>query len=84
MMNHTDYNICASNILLMKKILQLLFTEMIYYLQFVKKNIDTDLVQKLIQGYLRKLDPEAEHNWVLYGKVTWEGYSKKKFNNRKD
>ena len=38
---------------------------MIYYLQFVKNNIDTDLAQKLIQEDLRKRDPDAEHNWVL-------------------
>ena len=55
----------------MKKSLQLPFTEMVYYLQFVKNNIDTDLAQKLIQGDLRNLNPEVEHNWVLYRKVPW-------------
>ena len=41
-------------------------------------------MQKLIQEDLRKLDPEAEHNWVLYWKFPREGYLKKKSNNRKE
>ena len=36
MMSHTDYNLRADNILIMKKRLQLPFTETIFYLQFVK------------------------------------------------
>ena len=54
------------------------------YLQSVKNTIDTDLSQKSIQGDKRKIDPEAEHNWVLYRKVPWEGYPKEKFNNKKE
>ena len=59
MMNCIDYNICAANILLIKKRIKLPFTETIWYLQFVKNTIDTDLAQKLIQGDLRKLDPDT-------------------------
>ena len=55
-----------------------------FYLQFIKNSIETYSVNKLIQGDLRKLDPEAEHSWVLYRKVPWEGYSKNKSNNRKE
>ena len=69
MMNHTDYNLCVDNILLMKKRLQLPFTETICYLHFVKNTIDTDLVHKLMQRDSRNFDPQTEQNWVLYGKV---------------
>ena len=41
-----------------------------------------NLAQKSMEGDLKKLDPEAEHNWVLYSKFPWEGYSKKKFKNK--
>ena len=47
-MNHTDYNFYADNILLNKKHLQLPFTKKIFYLQFFLTNY-TDLVQNLIQ-----------------------------------
>ena len=83
-MNHAYYDLRAANILLMKKRLQLPFTDTIFYLHFVKNNIDTDLAQKSIHGDMKKLDPEAEQNWVLYNKVPWEGYSKKAFNNKKE
>ena len=83
-MNCTDYNLRASNTLLTKKRLQLPFTETICYLQFVENTIDTDSAHKLIQGGLKNIDPEAEHNWVLYRKVPWEGYPKEKFNNKKE
>ena len=36
MMKHTDYNLCPSNIPIMKKLIQLQFTETICYIQFVK------------------------------------------------
>ena len=84
MMNHTDYDLCTATLLLMKKFLQLPFTGTICYLQFVKDNIDTDSAQRLIQGDLRKFDPEVEHKWVLYWRMPWEGYLNKKFNNRKE
>ena len=70
--------------MLTKKRLNLKFTETIYYLQSVKNTIDTDLAQKSIQGDLKKIDLEAEHNWVLYSKVPWGGYSKNKFKKRKE
>ena len=50
----------------------------------LKKTLDTDSAQNLIQEYLRKLNPEAENNWALCGKVPWKGYLKKKFKNRKE
>ena len=59
MINHTDYDLRVDNILVMKKRLQLPFTETICYLQFVKNTIDTDSAQNLIQGGLRKLNLEA-------------------------
>ena len=65
MINHIYYDLCAANILLMKKRLQLPFTETICYLQFIKNTIDTDSAQNSIQGDLINLDPEAKHNWVL-------------------
>ena len=49
-----------------------------------KNTIDTDVAHKLIQGDLRKIDSEAEHNRVLYNKLPWGGYSKKYFKNRKE
>ena len=84
MMKHTYYDLCAAKILLMKKCLQLPFNEMICYLQFAKNTIDTDSLQKLIHGDMENINPEAEHNWFLYGKVSWEGYLKKKFKNKKE
>ena len=42
------------------------------------------MAQKLIQGDMRKIDPETEHNLFLYGKVPWVVYSEKKFKNRKE
>ena len=83
-MNHTDYNIRAAYVILMNKRIQLPFTDTICYLQFVKNTIDTDSAQNLIQGDLRKLDPEAEHSWVPYGKVIWEVNSKNKFKKRNE
>ena len=43
-----------------------------------------NLAQKSMEGDLKKLDPEAEHNWLLCSKVPWEGYSKKNFKNKKE
>ena len=68
----------------MKKHSHLIFTETIFYLQLVKNTIDMDLAQKLMQGDLRKIDSDAQHNWLLYRKVSWELYLKKKFKNRKE
>ena len=59
---YTEYDLRADNILLMKKHIQLPFTETICYLQFVKNTIDTDSAQKLIQGYLRKFNPVEKNN----------------------
>ena len=61
-MNHTEYDLRADNIILMKKHIQLPFTETICYLQFVKNTIDTDSAQKLIQGYLRKFNPVEKNH----------------------
>ena len=41
LMSHTYYNLCAANILIMKKCLQLPFTETVFYLQFIKNTVDT-------------------------------------------
>ena len=84
MMNHIDYYLRAANILLMNKHLQLPFAETICYLQFVKNTIGTDSAQNMIQGDMRKFNPKAEHNWIPYGKLSWEGYSKKKFKKRNE
>ena len=36
-----------------------------------ENTINTNLAQKSLQGYLKNLDPEVEHNCNLYGKVPW-------------
>ena len=38
----------------------------------------------MIQGNLRLLDSKEEHNWVMYVKVPWDRYLKKKFKNKKE
>ena len=84
MENYTYYDLHVANILLMKKRLQLSFTEKICYPKFVKITIDTDSLQKLLQEDLRKIDSEEVQIWVLYSKVPWEGYLNRKFKNRKE
>ena len=68
----------------MEQRLYLPFTETICYLQFLKNTIDTDLAQKSIQVDLKNLNPEAEIYWILYGKMSWEVYSKNKFKKKKE
>ena len=50
----------------------------------MKNTIDTDLAQKSIQVDLKNLNPEAEIYWILYGKMSWEVYSKNKFKKKKE
>ena len=59
LMNYSDYDLRAAKIALMKKRLQMPFTETICYLQFVKNTIDTESAQKVIQGDLKSLDPDV-------------------------